>query len=213
VVCSHLCNTRFALKKLKDVDIRNFTNDEKKAPGFLSHALLRTSKQIRTEAMSIFVEIHRIAINSGTTLDWFTKWLDETKAQAKVRQLFFPSFDFFSKEKYGPVNGDMTLIKSCTGLKSTTLKFHVKHLVSRPTYDGELSPINLQEVIEAYCMNELFKCDSLRGVTLLVQGHTYYDDNTVGDPFQSAKELAKYLEDGFKECGLRVDVRMVVTYG
>jgi len=152
-------------------------------------------------------------VNSGETLAWLTKWLDETKAHEKVRQLFFPSFDFFSREKYGPVNGDMALMKSCTGLKSTTLKFHVKHLVDRPTYEGELAPIKLQEVIDAYCMDELFKCRSLRGVTLLVQGHTYYDENTWGNPFKPAQELAKYLEDGFKERRLRVDVRMVATYG
>jgi len=173
--------------------------------------LLRVSKQIRHEAMYTFIKIHQFAIRAGDALKWCDEWLNEIDGHNQVRQLFFPSFDWFSHAKYGPVNGDMELMKKCTGLKGTTLKFHVKKLADRPTYDGELSPIALTQILEAYCLDELFHCLTLRGVTILVQGHSWYEENTIGDAFQTAKELVAYLQDGFDERGLHVEVRFLTT--
>ncbi|KAK3060409.1 hypothetical protein LTS18_008595, partial [Coniosporium uncinatum] len=115
----------------RDVEVMNFVGCDFDTFAILDDHLLQFNVQVRSEATSQWVQTHRFIIASGPALEWFNGWLEhlykqhDIKARNQVRNLYFRNFGFFSKTKYGSINGDIELMKSCPFLKNATIRFHV----------------------------------------------------------------------------------------
>ncbi|KAF2640176.1 hypothetical protein P280DRAFT_518596 [Massarina eburnea CBS 473.64] len=133
------------------VAFRGMREGPAKAPNFLP-AYIFVNKQIRAEMLPVFLRNATFMISSIGGNNYFQKFIDNVNGRAHVRKLRFDYFDCFPLNI--PVNRDLQLSASCSGLTQIQMTMHNCHL----------EDMSVEDLVDRYRLVHLLECRSMKKI-------------------------------------------------
>ncbi|KAF7187768.1 hypothetical protein HII31_10904 [Pseudocercospora fuligena] len=183
------------------------------------HDLFWTCRQLRAEALLVFIEQTNFAIHSFPGNEQLVNWLkaisfkpvkgevgkDIFTGLDALRSLEFPYFSRFPHARFDDTtpNSDVQLMSQAPQLQEVRLNWVWSELTYRPNPYDEI-PKDLSTLRRQFRLDGILGLRRLKKVVL--RGPVFVEE-TIG-----LKALAKWMEKGFKARGQVVEVELIKTF-